>query len=88
MKEEPYPDKNKLPDVSKLSKRDYCHAVCRAMVDGSEGTDQFEEVVQSYHPKKAVESENKGQQALIQLTKKIGAGKGVRIQEGEGGGGG
>jgi hypothetical protein len=73
LREEPFADPDNLPVRSVPVKLQYCHAICRALVSGSDDTDQFKEVAESFHPKAVKVKENKHQQALIHLTRKIGA---------------
>ena len=59
---------------STRTKKEYCSAVCRALVDGSSNaTDQFGPVLSTYAPKVVVQRTDRHEVALAHLTKTIGA---------------
>ena len=74
VRKEPYAGPASLPQHPIRVKKDYYHAICRALVSGSKGTDQLKPVVDSYKPKAPTKAkEDKHEVALLKLTKQLGA---------------
>ena len=73
VRSQPFPDPSDLPESAVRVKKEYCQAMCRALVEESEGTDQFQQLVDSHHPKVAAPKEDQNKIALHKLINKIGS---------------